>query len=1094
MAAETFRIEIPINVKDNTEPGVSQATRKMNGFDRSNQKTQKRLEQMNRTRYQVILDALDRASNVIGRVSARVRGIAGKTFRFTLRAVDMVTKPFRSILSGINSALGLVGAGIGVAGGIVLPLKLTIEQQNVETAFEVLLGSAEAARKRVDELTTFAGETPFERSEIYEASRVLQVFTGNALSTGEGLRMVGDIAAGTQQQFGDVALWMGRLYDAMKAGRPVGEMTSRLQEMGAISGDARNRLEQLAASGQDISKTWPKATEEFRRFDGIMEKLSGNLANLLLGVKSFFTNNIIKRWGAGLTTAITPALESFRQWRKEHPEEIAQMGDKIERTASRFAGYFVDKVQGMARSLRELYNDPAFQNANLTGKLRIAWHQVIAEPFGEWWDSTGRAWLADKASKMGEGIGAGITVGLLALLGIDISSAARDGENIGGAFIQGFKDGFDTEEITKALKEWASNNKEIVFGLGVIIGGKLVAGIISKLVELNKLFGKGGMPGGAQFPSTYSTATMTVTAQAVHVYGKAMQSPGGGVPGGTPPVVIPPGGKLPKLPGKTLPKLPSGKGSTKGAANILNLMRLPNGKYVTSGAIGKVAGKAALPLAVGLEAYGIYRSNDKVRTTAGAGGGLAGAALGAKGGAAVGTLILPGIGTIVGGALGGLGGYMFGNYLGGKAVDAARGGGAKPAYASTASAGGGGEGTAEYLNQEVYEPFRSIVNRSESWGRNLIVNFMAGRDSAGMSMTGWLNSQVYEPFRTIVNRSESWGRNLMGNFMGGRDSTGMSMGGWLDSQVYEPFRSIVNRAEPWGRNMIGNFMRGRDSAGMSMGGWLNSQVYEPFRTIVNRSESWGRNLMGNFMGGRDSTGMSMGGWLDSQVYEPFRSIVNRAEPWGRNMIGNFMRGRDSAGMSMGGWLNSQVYEPFRSIVVRAEPWGRNMMKNFVKGMQQVSVPAPRVPAPVYSSTPRRTGNMRMYATGGILTRPHLGMVAEAGPEAIIPLGQNRRARGIGLWQKAGEMLGMQSYGDVPGQLPNRVPTAVPTAGRDGQGINIKVEVKAEPKFTIEGDEADESKILEILKAYIREMTDDIGDELAERLARIFANMPVKGVV
>lgn len=58
---------------------------------------------------------------------------------------------------------------------------------------------------------------------------------------------------------------------------------------------------------------------------------------------------------------------------------------------------------------------------------------------------------------------------------------------------------------------------------------------------------------------------------------------------------------------------------------------------------------------------------------------------------------------------------------------------------------------------------------------------------------------------------------------------------------------------------------------------------------------------------------------------------------------------------------------------------------------------------------------------------------------------------------------------------------------------IKVEVKAEPKFIIEGggDVTSENKVLDVLKAYIREMTDNIGDELAERLAGIFANMPVK---
>ena len=92
MAAETFRIEIPIHVEDKTDPGVSQATRKINGFDKANQKTQERLNQMNRTKYQVVLDAMDRASGIIGKVSSKARGIAGKTFSFTMKVLDRATE------------------------------------------------------------------------------------------------------------------------------------------------------------------------------------------------------------------------------------------------------------------------------------------------------------------------------------------------------------------------------------------------------------------------------------------------------------------------------------------------------------------------------------------------------------------------------------------------------------------------------------------------------------------------------------------------------------------------------------------------------------------------------------------------------------------------------------------------------------------------------------------------------------------------------------------------------------------------------------------------------------------------------------------
>ncbi|MTV47765.1 tape measure protein [Heliobacillus mobilis] len=62
--------------------------------------------------------------------------------------------------------------------------------------------------------------------------------------------------------------------------------------------------------------------------------------------------------------------------------------------------------------------------------------------------------------------------------------------------------------------------------------------------------------------------------------------------------------------------------------------------------------------------------------------------------------------------------------------------------------------------------------------------------------------------------------------------------------------------------------------------------------------------------------------------------------------------------------------------------------------------------------------LKGYATGGILDRPHIGMVAEDGPEAIIPLNPRRRDRALGLWQKAGEALGipMHANGGLFGRI------------------------------------------------------------------------------
>ncbi len=45
-------------------------------------------------------------------------------------------------------------------------------------------------------------------------------------------------------------MWIGRLYDGLQSGRPVGEAMMRLQELGVISGDTRNQIENLQKSAR----------------------------------------------------------------------------------------------------------------------------------------------------------------------------------------------------------------------------------------------------------------------------------------------------------------------------------------------------------------------------------------------------------------------------------------------------------------------------------------------------------------------------------------------------------------------------------------------------------------------------------------------------------------------------------------------------------------------------------------------------------------------------------------------------------------------------------------------------------------------------
>ena len=109
--------------------------------------------------------------------------------------------------------------------------------------------------------------------------------------------------------------------------------------------------------------------------------------------------------------------------------------------------------------------------------------------------------------------------------------------------------------------------------------------------------------------------------------------------------------------------------------------------------------------------------------------------------------------------------------------------------------------------------------------------------------------------------------------------------------------------------------------------------------------------------------------------------------------------------------------------------------------------------------------------------PHMAMVAEDGAEAIIPLSPDKRQRGISLWEDAGESLGV---------------SASVAANSGGNVVEVNIEVN--PEFVIEARDAgfDGESLVSVVREHIREMADDIGDEIADRLARVFSNMPVKG--
>lgn len=252
-------------------------------------------------------------------------------------------------VKGISTAFREARAAVGEAAN----------RETMETAFIPLLGSAKAARERMAELADFAAHTPFQLPGIAAASRTLESLTDGALSTGDGLRLVGDAASAQNTPIEEMAVTIGRLYSGLDSGRPVGEAMQRLQELGAISPDVRAKLEKLQAEGKKGAEVWQVAAEELARFSGGME-LQSQTWNGKISTLSDNWAQVRAEFGKPIMDALKPLLDEGIGSLESMAAKAREIGETIA-----YAMRFMIEAfkQGEAWNLAKLGLTLAFQES-----------------------------------------------------------------------------------------------------------------------------------------------------------------------------------------------------------------------------------------------------------------------------------------------------------------------------------------------------------------------------------------------------------------------------------------------------------------------------------------------------------------------------------------------------------------------------------------------------------------------------------------------------------------------------------------------------------------------------------------------------------
>lgn len=188
-----------------------------------------------------------------------------------------------------------------------------------------------------------------------------------------------------------------------------------------------------------------------------------------------------------------------------------------------------------------------------------------------------------------------------------------------------------------------------------------------------------------------------------------------------------------------------------------------------------------------------------------------------------------------------------------------------------------------------------------------------------------------------------------------------------------------------------------------------------------------------------------------------------------------------------------------------------------------TMPSYMFPSSSFNITPKK------HAAGGYVSGgPQLSWLAEEGwGEFIIPTNPSRRADALDLYQKAGAALGVQEHaeggyvagsnsgskltdynlfseaiknapiGNYEATVDNTEdnptvyePVSVQPEQSGGNSISVPVSVSVSPQFVIEGSGGkSEDDIMAIIRKNMKAMADELGGEIADRLEKVFSNMP-----
>lgn len=275
------------------------------------------------------------------------------------KSLGETAKANRTHWADIKAAWDMGTAAIGKAWNAMKTMLASAFRFETQTAqFKTLIGSIDEAKEHMADLKTLGDTPPFSLDQFAKASRALMVMTDGALGYKKSLELIGDAAAATGHPIEEMGQAVGRLYAFIRDGQPLSRAVMQLRNMGVITPEVAQKLQDLQAAGKSNAEIWAEVEAALGKYKGAMAETEKTGEGLIGAIKSRW-DNIVRaighafedsaKDGMGEMLSTMDELEesgAVERWAENAASALAKVAGAIKWVADGFGAVWDHLMEG----------------------------------------------------------------------------------------------------------------------------------------------------------------------------------------------------------------------------------------------------------------------------------------------------------------------------------------------------------------------------------------------------------------------------------------------------------------------------------------------------------------------------------------------------------------------------------------------------------------------------------------------------------------------------------------------------------------------------------------------------------------------------